>query len=297
MADIEQYGMSETKPCEVAPTARPAAVESSTLAEPEGFSKESQSASKAELGKQEHNLPRMPPSIKNVPPPADCRMRDPWDHNPVDLRNMGLSFSIKDGRGKFNVGTIGCYVRLKDSGGAMLADLFGLTCHHVVSQLGDGFKIFRGDDGPEVTHPGQRDHENSRWSFQERIESYRAEIGDIATMESKVEKLDPALPWTKEERLSTRAYLQCEMEKDNKCLRMVDRAGTPTIGSLWARSGHSPFMFEATKTFPSDTNKRKPWLTDWALIKMHQVQCGKNLVGPENPAHFTTCTGSYFRKI
>ena len=104
--------------------------------------------------------------------------RDNWTHNLRPQRNMGIPISVKDSRKELRVGTLGGFLRLRDSKGTLRPEIFGLTCHHVVSELtGDVLKPT--DDGLEIIYPSQRDHENDLWTYSERINATQREIENI----------------------------------------------------------------------------------------------------------------------
>ena len=206
-----------------------------------------------------------------------CRLRDPWDHKSARSRDMGVSFSLKDTRGRLGVGTIGCFVRLEGPDGRVLPQIFGLTCHHIVCETAEKDQYFDGS-GPEVIHPGQKDHENSVRSLKERKHAYEQELKEIQNEESASDKRNPARSMTSEQRRSTRDYLLRELENDDKRLHAEEQVGSQVIGRLWAQSGQGQCHFIATKTFPNDAFRGLPWISDWAIIEMNPDAIGENIV-------------------
>ena len=70
-----------------------------------------------------------------LPLKYEVRLRDPRERNHDPAHDMGTAVAVKDSRGDFPVGTLGCYTRLKKPDGKLLPGTFGLTCHHVVSKF------------------------------------------------------------------------------------------------------------------------------------------------------------------
>ncbi|KAL9633373.1 MAG: hypothetical protein Q9204_003425 [Flavoplaca sp. TL-2023a] len=231
-----------------------------------------------------HPLPVIETTLESrlKPPTGQPRLiktsiRDPWPNS--ESLNMGYTVGRKDAvRGLHPNGTLGLYVRLRAANGKLLPWIFGLTNHHVFSNL-VGDKLVAPplnaidpspDSRAEIVHPPIRDFQNSQKTFEERGTVLEVETAMFNHDLEHHRVLQDDIRW------QTMAWIEQEQKNDNAALESHQTYGQNVIGTLWASSGRE--IKNVLSHFNPDKGPHDLWLADWALVKM-SVDCkGQNIV-------------------
>ncbi|KAL8830724.1 MAG: hypothetical protein Q9170_005604 [Blastenia crenularia] len=198
-------------------------------------------------------------------------------HNQVFQKEMGMGHSIGVGGDDDLVGTIGCILQLQNQHGQVLPDLFGLTCHHVISD--DDRPIQIDSRQPmKVCAPASVDLARRRYEADEKIRKLRQELVEISSSE---EKLPTArlITWQDEKasqilgRRRTKATIRealANAESNAKNLEQVE--ANKAVGTVFCSSGVT--LTDTIKIPDDPANKR--FAIDWALIKLNKNRQGIN---------------------
>ncbi|KAK3169532.1 hypothetical protein OEA41_008916 [Lepraria neglecta] len=208
-----------------------------------------------------------------LPLKYQVRLRDHREHNHDPAHDMGTTTAVKDSRGELPVGTLGCYIRLKKPDGKLLQGTFGLKCHHVVSKFTSDASLPR-ESRLEITHPSQRDYENTIWTYEQRKGNLGLEIHD---MDKDLERFaSPSdVPPAVRNRQTTKTRIEREEARDIQSLTEWGALAAKRIGRVYATCGRRIITSKAS--FENSLMDR-PWLADRALIEMREGKVSLNVV-------------------
>ena len=203
------------------------------------------------------------------------RMRDPWNvsQNPVE-RHMGMSIAVEGPRSEWSTGTLGCYLRLRDEHGKLKQSLYGLTCHHVLSNT-TGDIIRPGQSKRIVQYPSMRDYQNTLWTIAESIDALEGEAKIIKSMTNLEIDNSPE----QAARVTTEPLLEMSIKEGYKVYAKDHPHSPKAIGKVFALSGRLATRLPRPTT-PKEYPVQPPGtrLLDWALIEMIPEEEGQNLV-------------------
>ena len=180
-----------------------------------------------------------PQADLHTPLKCEVRLRDPREHNHDPAHDMGTTIAVKDSRGELPVGIVGCHIRLKKPDGKLLPGTFGLICHHVVSKFTSDASL-PSESRLEITHPSQRDYENTIWTYEPRKGNLGLEIHD---MDKDLERFaSPSdVPPAVRNRQTTKTRIEREEATDTQSLidgGPCSQKGRPRLCYQWAPNNH-----------------------------------------------------------